>query len=89
MKAKKIPMRKCVACGKNIPKKELLRIVNNKEEGILVDPTGKKNGRGAYICNSLECVELAKKNNNLSHSLNVEINEDIYKEIFDYVKNSK
>ena len=89
MKKRKIPMRKCVACGNNIPKKDLIRIVKNKEEGILIDPTGKKNGRGAYICSSLKCVELSKKNKNLSNSLNTEINEDIYKEILDYVKNSK
>ncbi|WP_275955181.1 RNase P modulator RnpM [Miniphocaeibacter halophilus] len=89
MKTKKIPMRKCVACGENKPKKDLLRIVNNKEEGILIDPTGKKNGRGAYICKDVKCVELAKKNKNISHALSAEINEEIYKEIANYVVDSE
>ncbi|HHX71014.1 MAG: YlxR family protein [Miniphocaeibacter sp.] len=89
MKVKKIPMRKCVACGLNKPKKDLLRIVNNKEEGVLIDPTGKKNGRGAYICKDINCVELAKKNKNINHALKAEINEEIYKEIANYVMDSE
>ena len=89
MKVKKIPMRRCVACGENKPKKDLLRIVKNKEEGILVDDTGKKNGRGAYICKSIDCLELAKKSNKINHALKAEVNEEVYKEIADYVTNSK
>lgn len=88
MKTRKIPMRKCVACGENKPKKELLRIVNNKEEGIVVDPTGKKNGRGAYICRDIACLKLAEKNHRINHALNAEINEKVYKEIADYVIDS-
>lgn len=89
MKIKKIPMRKCVACNNNIPKKELLRIVNNKDEGVTVDLTGKKNGRGAYICRKKECFDKAIKNKNLEYALNVEINEEIYKEILNYVMDSE
>lgn len=85
MKTKKIPMRKCVACGQNKPKGEMLRIVKNKEEGIVIDTTGKKNGRGAYICKDLECLEKAKKNKKISHALNAELSEEIYKEISSYV----
>lgn len=85
MKTKKIPMRKCVACGLNKPKGDMLRIVRNKEEGIVVDTTGKKNGRGAYICKDLECLEKAKKNKKISHALNAELSEEIYKEISSYV----
>ncbi|WP_055079184.1 RNase P modulator RnpM [Lagierella massiliensis] len=85
MKTKKIPMRKCVACGQNKPKGEMLRIVKNKEEGIVIDTTGKKNGRGAYICKDLECLEKAKKNKKISHALNTELSEEIYKEISSYV----
>lgn len=85
MKTKKIPMRKCVACGENKPKSELLRIVNNKEEGIIIDPSGKKNGRGAYICKTVACLEKAKKNKKICHALNAEISEEIYKEISSYV----
>lgn len=89
MKIKKVPIRKCVACGLNKPKKELLRIVNNKEEGIVVDSTGKKNGRGAYLCKDLNCIKLVTKNNKLDTALNTKIDNNIYKEIIDYVKNSK
>ena len=60
MKSKKIPMRKCIACGVSRPKQELIRIVNG-EEGAVVDPTGRKNGRGAYLCKNTDCFALAKK----------------------------
>ena len=60
MKSKKIPMRKCIACGISRPKQELIRIVTG-EEGEAVDPTGRKNGRGAYLCKDMECFSLAKK----------------------------
>ena len=85
MKMKKIPMRKCVACGEQEEKKELLRIVNNKEEGILLDITGKKNGRGAYICISNKCVNKAKKNKRLNIALESEISGEFYDELTNYV----
>ena len=53
---KKVPLRKCVATGEQLPKKELIRIVRNKEGEVSVDLTGKKSGRGAYICKSVECL---------------------------------
>lgn len=58
---KKVPLRKCVATGEQLPKKELIRIVKNKEGEVSVDPTGKKNGRGAYLKRSLDAIELAKE----------------------------
>lgn len=58
---KKIPMRTCIACKEKRPKKELIRIVYNETEGLTYDLTGKKNGRGAYICRSLQCVDKLKK----------------------------
>lgn len=85
MKVKKVPMRKCVACGEQREKKDLLRIVNDKEEGILFDTTGKKNGRGAYICISSKCVDKAKKNKRLSVALESEISSDFYEELKKYV----
>ena len=87
MKNKKIPMRKCIAWGENKAKNDLIRIVNNKEEGVLADPTGKKNGRGAYICKDPSCIELAQKNHKLEHALKTEITQNLYEEIKDYVKN--
>ena len=84
MKVKKIPQRKCVICGEKKDKKDLLRIVNNKEEGILIDNTGKKNGRGAYICKSKDCIEQAKKTRKLNKVFKTEISNDLYEEISAY-----
>lgn len=78
---KKIPLRKCIACGKQKEKKDLFRIVNNVDEGVLVDKTGKKNGRGAYICKDISCLEKAKKKNLLRASLKMNIGEEFYEEI--------
>ncbi len=81
MKVKKVPTRKCVGCGENISKKELIRIVKNKDNEIFVDTTGKANGRGVYICNSIDCFEKAKKNKELEKSLKNKINEEIYEDL--------
>ena len=84
MKTKKIPQRKCVVCGQVKDKNDLLRIVKNKEEGIVVDESGRKNGRGAYICKSAECIEKAKKTNKLAKVFKTEVNNDLYEEISAY-----
>lgn len=81
MKKKKIPLRKCVACGQNKEKKELIRIVNNKEEGVIVDLTGKKNGRGAYLCRNIECLNIAVNKNKLSRALKTEIPDSILEKL--------
>lgn len=84
MKTKKIPQRKCVVCGQIKDKNDLLRIVKNKEEGIIVDESGRKNGRGAYICKTKECLEKAKKTNKLAKVFKTEVNNDLYEEISAY-----
>lgn len=81
MKTRKIPMRRCVGCRKKKDKRELLRIVKNNEGEIFVDPTGKKNGRGAYICKSIECFNKARKAKSLSSEFSCEIPESVYDEI--------
>lgn len=78
MKKKKIPLRKCVACNENKSKKELIRIVKDKEQNIYVDLTGKMNGRGAYICSNRKCLEKAKKDKKLNKALGMEIPEEVY-----------
>ena len=83
-KAKKIPQRKCVVCGKLKDKNDLLRIVNNKEEGILIDNTGKKNGRGAYICKDKACLSEAKKKNKLNRVFKQKIEDKLYEELEAY-----
>ena len=61
MQKKKTPLRKCTGCGEMKPKKELIRIVTDPDGNVSVDPTGKKAGRGAYICKSTDCLKKAGK----------------------------
>ena len=76
--AKKIPMRQCIGCGAMKSKKELLRILRTQEEEIILDATGRKNGRGAYICPNAECLKRAKKSKGLERSFKMKIDEEIY-----------
>ncbi|MBR3996132.1 MAG: YlxR family protein [Clostridia bacterium] len=78
---KKIPERKCMGCAEKFPKKELLRIVRTPEGEISVDLTGKKNGRGVYICKNPECFKKVRKGDKLSRSLEEKVSEAIYDEI--------
>lgn len=71
--AKKIPLRVCTGCGESKPKKELLRVLRTPEDDIVLDVTGKKNGRGAYICSSVDCFNRARKSKGLERSLKMEI----------------
>lgn len=83
--SKKIPMRQCVGCGEMKSKKELLRIIKTAEDEILLDTTGKKNGRGAYICPNGDCLQMAIKAKGLERSLKTaipkEITENLIKEM--------
>lgn len=81
MKTKKVPLRKCIACGESKPKKKLIRIVKNNENEVNVDLTGKLNGRGAYICANVTCFEAAYKSKKIAHSLQVEITDEIYNKL--------
>jgi len=85
LKKKKIPLRRCVACGENKPKKELIRVIRNTEGIVEIDLTGRKNGRGAYICSSSECLNKAKKSKNLAKSLNTEIPEEVYEQLVEII----
>ena len=78
---KKIPMRTCVITGEKLPKKELIRIVRTPEGSVIVDETGKANGRGAYIKLSLETIEKAEKSKILNKKLEVEVPTSIYEEL--------
>jgi len=86
LKKKKIPLRKCIACGEGKPKKELIRVVKSNENEVNIDVTGKMNGRGAYICSNLECLELAQKGKKFSRALEVEITTNIYEELKDIIQ---
>lgn len=78
MKVKKIPQRMCLGCQTSRPKKELVRIVRSPEGEFSVDFTGKKPGRGAYICNNLECLAKAKKSHGLERSFKSPVDASVY-----------
>jgi len=75
---KKIPMRKCVGCGEMKPKKELVRVVKSAGGDLSLDLTGKKAGRGAYICRDLACFQEARKARRLERAFSCQIPSDIY-----------
>ena len=79
MKTKnKIPMRQCTGCREMKNKKEMIRVLKTAEDEIILDATGRKNGRGAYICFSRECLEKARKNHGLERSLKAAIPDEVY-----------
>lgn len=84
---KKIPERRCIVCFEAKPKKDLIRIVKPKDGAISVDLTGKKSGRGAYICNSIECLEKAIKTKKLTKVFETDIDKEIYEELRDFIVN--
>ena len=78
VKVKKIPMRQCLGCSEHFPKSELLRVVLSPDGEISLDFTGKKSGRGAYICRSVKCLQKARKSRRLDRILECEIPEEVY-----------
>ena len=78
---KKIPQRTCMGCNGKKPKKELIRIVKNKEGEINVDRTGKMQGRGAYICDNIECLEKLIKTKRLEKIFETKISNEIYEKL--------
>jgi len=76
--AKQIPVRQCIGCREMKPKNELVRIIRTPENDICLDKTGKKNGRGAYLCQSRACYDKAVKSKGIERSLKVSIPKEIY-----------
>lgn len=76
--AKKIPQRQCIGCGEMKEKKDMMRVLKTAENEIFLDATGKKNGRGAYICRSMECLRRARKNKGLERSFKMSIPTEVY-----------
>ncbi len=81
MKEKKVPMRMCVGCREMKPKKELLRVVKSPEGAVSIDLTGRKPGRGAYVCRSAECLKKARKGRRLEKSFSMQIPDEVYDEL--------
>ena len=86
MKVKKIPMRSCVVTHEKLEKKDLIRVVKNKDGLVFVDESGKANGRGAYLKKNAEVIEKAKKSKVLDKILDTTIKEEVYNELLNIVK---
>lgn len=76
--AKKIPMRQCIGCGEMKEKKAMVRVLKTAENEIFLDATGKKNGRGAYICRSMECLRRIRKNKGLERAFKTNVPPEVY-----------
>ncbi|MDO4296049.1 MAG: YlxR family protein [bacterium] len=81
MNVKKIPLRQCVGCGEMKSKKEMVRVIKTPEGEILLDATGRKNGRGAYVCPSLDCLKKAEKQHGLERSFKMAIPQEVYESL--------
>ncbi len=81
MRKRKIPQRKCIITNEMKPKKDLIRIVRNKEGEVFVDPTGKQNGRGAYLSNDLQVIEQAEQTDMLGKQLQTQVDPSVYEEL--------
>ena len=87
MQKKKIPLRKCTGCGEMKPKKELVRVVKTPDDQVLMDLTGRVNGRGAYICPDAQCLKIARKSKRIEKSFQMQIPDEIYDKMEEELKN--
>ncbi|EPZ46225.1 MULTISPECIES: RNase P modulator RnpM [Alicyclobacillus] len=78
---RKVPLRKCVGCQEMKPKRELIRVVHTPEDEVLIDPTGKRNGRGAYLCPNEACLLAAQKRKSLERALKISIPDVVYTQL--------
>ena len=78
MKPRKIPMRQCLGCNEHKPKAELIRVVRSPEGEVSLDLSGKKSGRGAYVCRDLKCLKKVRKTGRVAHALACEISPEVY-----------
>lgn len=89
VKQRKIPMRKDLLTNKMFPKKEMIRIVKNKEGEVSIDPTGKKSGRGAYVGLDPEAIKTAKSKGTIEKAFSTKISSEFYDELFEYADHQK
>ncbi len=85
MKTRKIPLRKCIGCGELKDKRELIRVVRNKEGEVSLDTTGRAHGRGAYICWKKACLEKAIQNRGLNRSFKCEVPKEVYNKLLEEI----
>ena len=89
MQAKKTPLRMCSGCGQHLPKKELVRVVRSAEGELSVDLTGRKPGRGAYLCPKADCLKKARKARRLERSLDCQIPDEVYNRLEEEISHSE
>ena len=89
VKLKKVSVRTCMGCSEKKNKKELIRIVKNKNNDVFIDKTGKAEGRGAYICNSITCFEKVIKNKRLEKTLDISINKEVYENLKEVINDKQ
>ncbi len=85
---KKIPMRMCLGCNEMKPKRELIRVVKTPDGDVLLDLTGKKSGRGAYICKSVECMKKARKSRRFEKAFSMQIDDEVYRRMEEQLEES-
>lgn len=86
---KKIPTRRCTGCGEHFPKNTLIRVLRTPEGEIILDLTGKKSGRGAYICKNAQCLKKARKSRRIETSLECQISEELYNRMEEELEGGK
>ncbi len=89
MQKKKIPLRKCTGCCEMKPKKELVRVVKTPDDKVLLDLTGRVNGRGAYICPNADCLKIARKAKRIEKSFQMQIPEEVYNMMEEELNNNE
>ena len=89
VKKKKIPLRKCIGCQQQKEKRELVRILRQEDGSLMLDPTGRMNGRGAYICRSSNCLAQARKNHGLERSFQCQIPSQVWDTLAEEIEQSE
>lgn len=89
MKPKKEIRRMCVGCGEMFDKRELIRVVKSPEGEVSLDKTGKKNGRGAYVCNNVECLKKARKKKSIERAFSMKIDDEVYDKMEEEIINAE
>lgn len=89
MKAKKVPLRMCTGCGEMFDKRTLVRVVKSPQGEVSLDLKGKKAGRGAYVCNNLDCLKKARKKKAFERAFQMQIDEDVYNKMEEEMNDAK
>ena len=89
MKEKKIPLRMCVGCNEMYDKRTLVRVVKSPEGEVSLDLSGKKSGRGAYVCNNLECLKKARRKKAFERAFQMQVDEDVYNKMEEEMDDAK